>query len=54
MILFSSPGVIRMVESRKTRWVWCVARTREIFRNFVENLKDSNLEKCRRKWEVNI
>jgi hypothetical protein len=56
--LYSSPNIVRVIKSRRMRWVGHVARMRRgsgIYRVFVGRPKGKRpLERPRRRWEDNI
>jgi hypothetical protein len=56
--LYSSPNIIRVIKSRKIRWVGHVARMGEgrgVYRVFVGRPEGKiQLERARRRWEDNI
>jgi hypothetical protein len=56
--LYSSPGIIRQIKSRRMRWPGHVARMlegRNVYRGLVGNSKGKRpLERPRRRWEDGI
>jgi hypothetical protein len=56
--LYSSPSIIRMVKSRRIRWVEyvaCMGEKRNVYRNLVGKPKGKRLlGRQKRKWEDNI
>jgi len=54
--LYSSPNIVRLIKSRRVRWVWHVARMgRGVYRVLVGIPEEKRqLGRPRRRWEGNI